>query len=513
MFENLRIAVVTYAGYPVRYFSDDRFEYFLEGRIYNLSDQQEEQRIKEIPKVFQGNCIPGDRLYALLNSDDAEFFLCIVDRLSRQWMLVGDSLSRLPVYSCQNKNWALYLRDLAIKRALIPDEPDQVGVAETLYFGYPLSDRTIYRYTHRLMPAFYILEDIHGRKTGTWKQYNFENYHTERDPRIIAGKARELFLNACTLRLRSYEERKLSLSGGLDSRVIGSALRTLKLTFRIDSYLDPWNNALQDLQVAKKIADTWEKKLNVVEIKRSSGEFEDMLIKMKSGMNSLGMSFILEFFTRISGPGMVYITGDGGDKVLPDLTWDMQGKNVYQLASFILKKHIIIVPEIVAKDTRTEMIRNSLVELLEASPEKSMEGKYIRFLIMGRGVKWLFEGEDRNRCFFPSITPYYSTPLFDYLMAIDPAVKKNYQLYHRFISVVSPETLRIDNANWNFPIDQTTRIRFLLFKQRVKYSLPGWALNVAEKKDHQEYVFILKTLSKVFGDRFDPNQSPLLVSK
>ncbi len=203
---------------------------------------------------------------------------------------------------------------------------------------------------------------------------------------------------------------------------------------------------------------------------------------------------------------MVYITGDGGDKLMPDITWDMQGKNIPQIATFILNKHTIVAPEIAAKANRVELkkMHDSLVDMFEEYPEKSLRGKYTRFVFMGRGVKWLFEGEDRNRYFFPSITPYYSTPLFDYLMAINPVVKRNYQLYRYFILVVSPETVRIENADWNFSIDQIRRLKYLLFKQHVKYALPGWVKNFFEKNDQQEFNYIMGTLSMVFPGNFNP---------
>lgn len=499
-FGNCWVSTVKYDRYPIRHFSDAQCDYFFEGRMFNLSEKQEEQKVREIFSTIQGNQVREDQMHALLGSVDSEFFLCVVDRSTRYLLLVGDSLSRLPVYGCRDENWTLYIRDLTLKQAFIPDKPDARGVAETMYFGYPLSDRTIFHGTSRLKPAFYILENAGKRTVSTWKQHNFEHYHDETNPRVAAEKAGELFLHACDTRLRPYKERVLSLSGGLDSRVIGSALNTLKLPFRVTSYLDPWNNASRDVKIAESLATIWEKQLTVVHTLDATEELSDKLLRIKVGMNSIGMAYILDFFIQISGPEMVYITGDGGDKVLPDITWDIQGKSIPQLASFILRKHTVVAPEIAAKASGTafKQMRELLIELFEGYPEKSLTGKYTRFIFMERGVKWLFEGEDRNRYFFPSMTPFYSTPLFDYLMAIHPVVKRNYQLYRNFISIVSPETLLIENANWNFSIDNISQLNYLLFKQRVKYALPGWVKQFIGKDDQQEFNYIMKTLSLVF---------------
>jgi asparagine synthase (glutamine-hydrolysing) len=505
LFSNFSVSIVTYEGYRVRHFSDSRYDFFFEGRMYNLTEEQEEQRIRDIATTIDENQIKEEKLKSLLHKVDAEFFLCIVDRISRKWLLVGDMLSRLPVYACRDENWTMYLRDLTLKQSFIPNEPDCQGVAETLYFGYPLSDRTIFHHSTRLKPVFYILESAHIQTSGTWKQINFEEYHDQTNPGIVAAEAGALFLDACKTRLQPYQDQVLSLSGGLDSRVIGSALNTLQLPFRIVSYLDPWNQAKGDVEVAKKLATIWGKEVEVVHTKGTTEELSKLIISMKAGMNSIAMSFILDFFIRINHPGMVYITGDGGDKLLPDITWDMQGKTISQVASFILKKHTIGAPGLasIAGRIGSEKMHDSLVKLLEGYPEKTLKGKYTRFIFMERGVKWLFEGEDRNRYFFPSVTPFYSIPLVEYLMGTDPAVKRNFQLYRSFISVVSPETLGIENANWNFPINQTGKLKYLLFKQYVKFALPGWANRFIEQKDHQEFDFVLGTLSRIFPGRFN----------
>jgi len=499
VFDRFLVIFLFYPDYPVRHFSDDRYDYFLEGRLYNLTKLQEEQRIRELcPDIWENNT-PDKKLNTHFGAEDGEFFLCIADRITRRWIIAGDYMGRLPVYECEDDSWRLYVRDLMLKRLLIPDKPDMTGIAEMTCFGYPLGNRTIYHHVSRLHPACYISENNGKRTTGTWRRENFEDYLYEKsDPRAIAGEAKDLFTESCRIRLRSFKNRVLSLSGGLDSRGIGSVLHRLELPFRVCSYLDPWNHAKEDVTVAGILAEIWKKNLDVIPLNYPTEEMKALLLKTKAGMNSLSMSFILGFFTRITDREMVYITGDGGDKVFPDLSWDLGGRNTRQLADHILKKHAILP----SGKNRTEklpgLILDSLMDVLESSPEKTMRGKYIRFLIMNRGFKWLFEGEDRNRYFFPSITPYYSVPLFDYLMRINPAVKKNYQVYKWFLFLVSPETCNVRNANWNFSVNQTKQIESMLFRQRVKYRLPRWTRNRSGTSDSQEFDSVRETITGIF---------------
>ena len=94
---------------------------------------------------------------------------------------------------------------------------------------------------------------------------------------------------------------------------------------------------------------------------------------------------------------------------------------------------------------------------------------------MERGIKWLFEGEDRNRFFFWSVAPYYGQFVFNYAMNVSDNLKSGHKLYNNFLANLSPELLKIKNALWNVPADSSD-IRFRTFnfmKDTVYPKLPG----------------------------------------
>ena len=88
----------------------------------------------------------------------------------------------------------------------------------------------------------------------------------------------------------------------------------------------------------------------------------------------------------------------------------------------------------------------SLTEHLDSYPEQSFSRKYLPFMIRERAIRWLFEGEDRNRCEFWSCTPFYSLPFFTAAMACPEDMKRNHQLYRKFLMRLSPAAAGLPDA-------------------------------------------------------------------
>jgi hypothetical protein len=63
---------------------------------------------------------------------------------------------------------------------------------------------------------------------------------------------------------------------------------------------------------------------------------------MKDGLNFVGMAYILAYLDSIVanwGSGSVYLTGDGGDKLLPNLRPIKKHKNPDSLVLGVINNH------------------------------------------------------------------------------------------------------------------------------------------------------------------------------
>jgi len=148
------------------------------------------------------------------------------------------------------------------------------------------------------------------------------------------------------------------------------------------------------------------------------------------------------------------LTGDGGDKVLPNLrptaVADADGA-VRQL----LRCHRIVPLEQVSALTGVGEV-DIVLELrdrLAAYPEECWADRHVHFEICERAFKWLFEGEDRNRGFFWSTTPFYAPPFFRAAMRCGDHHKDYRGLYRDFLLELSPAAAAVEYAGVGAPID------------------------------------------------------------
>ncbi len=197
------------------------------------------------------------------------------------------------------------------------------------------------------------------------------------------------------------------------------------------------------------------------------------------------MSFILPFFDRIKetyGNDIIYFTGDGG-LVLKDLRPQIKLKDLDDLTDYIITKNKKLSLDNVVDLTKIDKheIVSELKKLLTAYPEKDLFSKYVHFMIYEHCIKWAFEGEDRNRFYFWSATPFYSIKFFEYAMNCPDEIKRNYGLYGGFLLELSPQASAIDYANLKRPI-VFSKFGLLSFIVRKYVKLPSKVLEIAKKR-------------------------------
>lgn len=110
----------------------------------------------------------------------------------------------------------------------------------------------------------------------------------------------------------------------------------------------------------------------------------------------------------------------------------------------------------------------------------------MHFLIYERGFKWLFEGEDRNRFYFWSVTPFYSIPFFNYAMNCSDNNKSHYALYREFLLKLSPSASMIDNARYRCPIT-SNKFKIIHFIMNVALRHPNLIKTVKRIKAKNGY--------------------------
>lgn len=232
--------------------------------------------------------------------------------------------------------------------------------------------------------------------------------------------------------------------------------------------------------------------LNVFEI----GEFNlnsiKKLIKIKQGLNYAEMGFMIDFFEMLKqelGNNIFYITGDGGDKLLPYLLPSKKIKNIDDLIQFIIIKNKIFEPFEIEKITgvNPNKLKERIKERISQYPESNPNYIYIHFLFYERCFKWLFEGEDRNRYFLWSGTPFYSIEFFKTAMKLKDDYKKYYRLYREFLRLLDREMARIRRAGFDYGIFG----RKIIIREYSKYFVSKFPfiLNFLETKHKRRTIY------------------------
>lgn len=400
------------------------------------------------------------------------FVAAILSKKNDTAIVFNDRLGRLPLYLAVKDDSLMISRQIFhIHQTLGPLAPNAVGTAFHLMFGFQTADNTLWKEVRRIMPGSAVIMHNH---TITIRQIDDGLFFAPeadgtRSELIAQTVAR---LDEAT-RACSKAETILSMSGGLDSRLLAASLAKQGLPFSMVSYADAAGSAAADIRYARELARVVGKQLNIVNLGAAQQDHFHELHKLKHGLNYSGMAFLIPFLKQLPATARVF-TGDGGDKLLAPVGKIPPLRNIHQLACHIIDRHALMSPAAAAILTGTD--QSGLIRTLETDLntifEKDLQHTYSLFLLRRRAFKWLFEGEDRNRWYVDHAAPIWHQPLASFLLRIPAVAKEGYSLFSDVLMHYNPELATIPNANWAFPVTARRQVRQLLTRQQYKYSWP-----------------------------------------
>lgn len=267
------------------------------------------------------------------------------------------------------------------------------------------------------------------------------------------------------------------MSGGLDSRAVAAGLWRERIPFATASFLDSQRANANDFHTAKEVAVSLGAQWYGCHIPPPQGKNILELLGIKSGLNNLRMSFILPFFQNIVsefGSNIIYFTGDGGGDVLGDSTPYRKTNSLGSMVDYLIDRYQVFSMDDVAALTGVDRcdIRSAVAEYTDSYPEQSFDRKYQHFFCLEAAINMYNEGEDRNRHYFWSVSPFYSLEFFIYAMNCPNSIKKRYKLYNDFISSINKNVCNIEYANWNAPVN-SRKFRMYYGMKNITRSMPG----------------------------------------
>lgn len=447
-----KIGFSGYSSYPITSYESDAYEIYLEGYLYSIQNLEEAAHTVA-EKLFSAE---NGWVKSWLRKQDAEFVLIAVEKSSGDIAILNDALSRLPVYIYEDGTSIYISRELGFILESSSVDIDSMGVAQQLLFGYPLGERTLYSGVHQLSPASVIRISNGNYTTEQLFQINIEDKkHRDKSIDENAAELSKRLSNSCRRRV-GEGTNIVSLSGGMDSRAIAACLTDIGSPFVAATYNKGTKLTNREAQAAEEVMETLGGEWYEYRLGGPSDEHRSTLLETKRGMNTLGLSYILEFFEELQldfGDNITYFTGDGGAK-LASWTPPRQFSSNNEIVEYLLADQVRIPIDKVADLSahNEQELRNSIHRRLESYPETDPAQRYVHFMIRERSLKWGVHGEDRNRYYFWSAAPLYSYPIFEYAMNVPDNQKEYNDLYQRIISQYSSNVLDVTYINFGAPI-------------------------------------------------------------
>lgn len=441
-----------YDAYPLTRHETDDWALFLEGKLYAPPAADRAAELVRVAEWVAGG--EDEDLDGWIRTCDGDFLLVAVEKSSGEAFVLTDAFARLPVYRARVGGAAVVSREMGVVRSLAaaagePVGADRLGVAQTLLFGYRLGDRTLFDGVECLPPATRLR--VGGRRTRVFR-HDFGSHRYAGDPvqsnaRLLAGR----FLDACERRAGDGPV-VVSLSGGLDSRAVLAGCTAAGVDARAATFDRAGGATGDDVRAARDVAAVLGRPWQSYRVAATAAA-EDWLLETKHGMNSLGTAFVVDFLDRLvedRGRDLTLLTGDGGDKALPDLSPPGSFRDVHDLTDRVVRGEAVVDPAdaAAAAGVAESRLRDSVARRLAGYPERSPGDRYVHFSVRERGINWLNHGEDRNRYFCWCTTPFYGLPFFDDAMNCPPVQKAHGGLYRAFLNEIGTGVERVEYADF-----------------------------------------------------------------
>lgn len=493
------LSCTTREHYPVFSWETEDLLVHLEGRIYHPEEPQLTTQLSDLSRLlFTDKVDPRPRLASWLLRTDGDFLLVLVHKADGAIAVINDVFGRLPTYVHLRDGWLILSRDLRrITQVLGSPDFDRMALAQYLLLGFPLGNRSWFAGIEYLEPASLIAISPADASIKVTKLYEFnleEAEHRNQSPTENAHNLAGLFRQACRQRAGKMGKNVVSLSGGLDSRAVAAGLRREEIPFTAATFLNSQQTNAADVRAAAQVAQILGVGWQEFHLRPPQGKHLVRLLDLKSGANNLRMSFILPFFHQLLdkfGPGITYFTGDGGGDTLRDARPYRRMGTLKALLDYVIERDQVWPLDQVAALTRlaAEDIKAALAESLASYPEKTPDQKYKHFFCLDMVTQMYNEGEDRNRHFFWSVTPFYSFEFFHYAMNCPDRDKNGCRLYQEFLAKLHPTVSRVDYADWQAPLSS------------LKFSLLYQAKNLTRRRPN-----LIRRLRRLLGryDMVDP---------
>jgi asparagine synthase (glutamine-hydrolysing) len=477
--------MLAFAGppsYPLMVERADGVACALEGAVYGRSGEPIGVQLRRLASLFaRDRDAARKEAEAMARSADGDFVLVIADARNGHALVVNDRLGRLPLYCSSRAGAAAVAREVKFVREIVgAGDVDRIALAQLLMFSFPLGDRTMHERITRVPEASSVAIDAAGSlELRRYYRWDFEQLASAGgDGKRTADELSLAFVDRCAAQGAWSAGRPLvvAMSGGLDSRSVGAGLSRAGLSYECVTFESGRRGATEETATAESIAKALGAPWRLYSLAAPSWEDSGKLARRCDGTTNVGMAFMYEFFERLRadfGSNVCQVTGDGGDRALPDLTDRAPCANREAFAARLVDGALWPL-ETVARLLKLSphAIVESIASHVAAYPESGAAWWTVRHLIADYGWGRIFSGEDRSRSFVWTMTPFYCQSFFEAAMRAPARLKRDYALYADFLRQLDSRVAEVKKSDWGYA-PTSPLVRFKSIAEMVRAGTPA----------------------------------------
>ena len=317
---------------PFQY-KDSEFYITYNGEVYNYIELREE--LQNLGYTFNTSSDTEVVLVSYIhwgeecfNKFNGMWALAIYNSLTKNILICRDRFGVKPLYYYSDKEKFLFASE---KKAIVLSdfvelEFDKKGINTALKSPFILeaSGHTEFKNVMNLLPGSLIKIDSSNIEIKKW--YYLKNHIDTQIPDTFekrVEKFKELFQNACILRLRSDVPIATSLSGGLDSSTVVAVLSKLG-SVKHKTFSHSFKGTfLDEMKFAEIVADTTKTPIEKVSLRKGEiiDEIDDILYSFESIYGGMPDSPFRIYRAQKNEGFKISIDGHGADEMLGGYSW------------------------------------------------------------------------------------------------------------------------------------------------------------------------------------------------
>jgi asparagine synthase (glutamine-hydrolysing) len=503
-----RVHLGTFNPGPQPVFNNDKNVCVLfDGELYGMAE--EKQRLAKLGRVpINGDAELCLRLYEENGADFARrlngsFIICIHDFNRRHTLVVSDRFGSRPHFISVNDKRFLMAPSAAVLLHY-PDlcrSLDAAAVADWFAFGRLLGDKTFFEGIRAVKAGTILFFQDGSVSIKSYWNFPYAPDYAKSEKQFI-GELTQTFVTAVDLRTKMRRHCAISLSGGLDSRMVAGAIpREAKDDFLAFSF---GPRDCDEVKIAQKIAAQLGMKWHHFQIAPELLiENTDQTLNITEGMNYIGASYIAPIHREVALNADIVFDGFALDLTLGGSYLDkfLHVRNMSQLMEEIYNMNLFSQEErkrLFSQDFYRfsgDLPFFSLKQSFEESQDDNLLNQIDKFFLNNHVRRLTMEGYRLMRSQIEHCAPTMDNDLIGIIMTLPPELRARHYLYRKFLIDIFPKLaaiqynstgLRADSPLWLWRLHARYESRQAALARKIR-ELSGGKIFFRTRKSYVDF--------------------------